>query len=330
MKPALLVIGPSRSGSSALTAVIGLMGGTLPATLLPAGHGNERGHFESKPLMELNTEAMALHGIGYWDPVPIPPAWFASAEATAYARRIAALIIAEYGDAALPVIKDPRLCRLAPLYLTALAELGRSPRAVIPLRHPGEAASSLAGRDGTLAETAELLQIRELLGAERFTRGVPRAFSRFDALLSDWRGAMAHLADALDLRWPLTADDAAAGVAAFLAPELRHFVHVAPHAGPLATRLWDAILAGLAGDETTLRGVFDAVAETSDEFDRLGGPWQMAWRQRALAAEAQMVQWVGEGAGARAALAEEIAALRGSFSWRVTAPLRALGRLLGR
>jgi hypothetical protein len=338
MPVALLVIGPSRSGSSALTAVMGLLGATLPRTLIPPGKGNERGHFESQRLMELNSDILALHGGTYWDPIPLPPAWFASAEAAGWARRIAGLITEEFGDAALPVIKDPRLCRLAPLYFAALAELGRTPLAVLPLRHPGAGAASLSGRDGTLAETAELLQVRELLGAERHTRALPRALVRYDALLADWRGTMATVAAGLGLAWPVAFDDAAAVVADFLEPAMRH--HDGAPAGSLALRLYEAALAGAGGDEAAMRTAFDTAGSVLDELDRLNRPWQVLLRARAGAADTTLAAQAAERrrlekevAGLRRDLADadaEIARLQATASWRLTAPLRALGRLFAR
>ena len=332
MKPALLVIGPSRSGSSALTAVLGMLGATLPATLLEAGPGNERGHFESRPLMALNDEVLRSHGGNYWDPAPIPPGWFGSAEAAGFVERIAATFAAEYGDADLPVLKDPRLCRLAPLTLAALGRLGRRPLAIVPLRHPAEGAGSLSARDGTAAETAELLQVRELLGAEAVTRGLPRALSSYGELLADWRGLTARLAERLGITWPVVAATAAAEVEAFLAPGLRHVAGGAG-GGALARRLWAAFEAGLGGDEARLRAECDAVAAVIDEVDRLSAPWLRSLRDRAAVSAAEATAW-REAAEARAALLAareaELAGVRASASWRLTAPLRTLGRLLRR
>ena len=322
MRPALLVIGPSRSGSSALTAVLAMLGAALPANLIPPGPGNERGHFEPQRLMELNTEILAAHGIRYWDPIAIPPAWFASVEAAAFTTRIAETIAAEYGESPLPLIKDPRLCRLAPLYFTACARLGLAPHAVIPLRPPGEAAASLSARDGTRPETAELLQVRELLGAERHTRSIPRAWTSYDALLADWRGTTAAIAATIGIAWtPPT--DAGAAIDAFLAPALRHQLPATGTAGSLARRLHAA---AATADEPAIRAAFDAVRGILDEHDRLLSPWQSTWRARLAALEAQTHTQADELAQRDALLA----AYEHSTSWRLTRPLRGLIHLLRR
>lgn len=321
MKPALLVIGPSRSGSSALAGVLVRLGATAPATLMPAGKGNERGHYESDRLMRLNDEVLAAHGLTYWDPLAIPPGWFGSGEAGIFAGRIAEALVGEFGDGPLPVIKDPRLCRIGPLYRDALARLGWEGRAIIPLRHPGAAAASLVARDGTLAETAELLQVRELLGAEAQTRGMRRAWVRYEALLADWRGTMDGLAAALGIAWPV----AAPVVDDFLEPGMRH--QDTATSGVLAERLH-----GFAahGDGPGLQAGFDLVAGVLAEHDRLLAPWLRAAPSQA--AVAQLSRAHAETLAARdaalAACAADLAKLKASTSWRITAPLRAVMHLL--
>ncbi len=335
MRPALLVMGVSRSGSSALAGVLGLLGAALPEHLLGAGPGNERGHFEPLLLMELNEAILRVHGGNYWDPIAIPPAWFDSAEATVFANRIATTIAAEYGPRALPVIKEPRLCRLAPLYIRALAQLGMTAHAILPLRHPGEAAGSLTRRDGTDPATAELLYVRDLLGAETFSRGMKRVWSSYDGLLTDWRATAAHVASTLDIAFPTPAAQAATAIEAFLAPEMRRFdgARAQDTAGPLARRVWQAAQPGLIGDETALRAGFDAVQEIAAELDRLTIPSQSILRAR-LATALATIQAQGQDIArltADVAVREESQAiLRASTSWRLTAPVRALGRLFGR
>lgn len=279
-RTALVVVGPSRSGSSALARVMNLCGAALPATLLPGGLGNDAGHFEPARLVALHDRILAGQGATWWEPLPLPTDWLLSPAAEAHAIGIAEIIAEEYGAAPLILIKDPRLCRLLPLTLRALEILGIAARIVLCVREPGESARSLTRRDGTDPLTAELLVVRDLLGMEGFSRAAPRVWSGYAGLLADWRGAMAHVARGLGIVWPSV--DAAA-IEGFLDPALRHEAPTgAPSAGPLALRLWAACALGVAGDDAAARAAFDPVRAVSDELDRLSAPLLNAvWWQRA-------------------------------------------------
>ena len=71
-RQALIVLGPHRSGTSALTRVLGLSGAALPANILPAedglhNDGNTRaGFWESRILHKLHEEALESAG-SKWD-----------------------------------------------------------------------------------------------------------------------------------------------------------------------------------------------------------------------------------------------------------------------
>src|SRR5581483_5443085 len=94
------------------------------------------------------------------------------------------ILRSEYGDSTLFVVKDPRLCRLIPLWLAALERYGARPSFVITTRNPLEVAGSLRARNGFSATKSYLLWLRHLLDAERDSRGFPRVFTSYEQLLS--------------------------------------------------------------------------------------------------------------------------------------------------
>src|SRR5271169_695327 len=73
---------------------------------------------------------------------------------------------AEFSGAALPVIKDPRICRFAPFWLEVLREMQKAPRIVIPIRSPLEVAQSLEKQQGVPLNEGLLLWLRHNLDAE--------------------------------------------------------------------------------------------------------------------------------------------------------------------
>jgi hypothetical protein len=272
-KVALIVIGVSRSGTSALTRVINLLGATLPENLLPAGHGNERGFWEPRDIVELSDEILRSFGSGWCDNRPLPDDWCDRAIANGYIDRITATIERCYRGASLIVIKDPRLCRLAPLYFAALNKLRYTPRVVIPVRAPGETIASLHRRDDTDPRIAELVWVRHILETEAATRGHPRVWVSYDRLLQDWRSVAAVIANSLDLTWPVALNTAEPAVSAFIEPALRHFDAArqdpAFAVGQTAARLYTCLQNTAADQETRVRQDFDQVRATIHDLDRL-------------------------------------------------------------
>jgi hypothetical protein len=272
-RTAIVVLGVSRSGTSAFTRIINLLGAALPRDVLAPGAGNERGHWEPAALVALNEEILRAHGRDWSSPEPMPPTWFTSAYARHLVERTAAVIADQYEGADLIVIKEPRLCLLGPLTFGALERLGYAPRVVLPLRHPAEVVGSVGRRDSMGACSGELLWLRHLMEAEAASRGYPRVWMPFERVLVDWRHAVRQIGRELSIRWPVDPAHAAARIDAFLEPMLRHVVvgrNVPPSiVGPLATRLWDAALDASAGDDAEAAAGFDAVRLVAQEFDRL-------------------------------------------------------------
>jgi hypothetical protein len=167
-------MGVGRSGTSALTRVLGLLGACLPRNILAPNVGNEHGHWEPNRIVVLNDEMLRLHASDWSDSRAFPKDWFASREAEEFIDRAVALIEDEYEGAPLVVIEDPRIGRLAPIYMAALGKSGYSPRAIIPLRYPSEIIGSLQRRDGTDPFTSELIWTRHMLETEATTRQCPR------------------------------------------------------------------------------------------------------------------------------------------------------------
>ena len=230
---------------------------------------NTKGYWEPLPIVELHNRLLAEAGSAWddWgrlDPERIDPG---AAEA------LAGLYAAEFGDAALAVLKDPRICRFVPLWRAVLERLGVAPKVVIALRHPLEVAGSLAGRDGMALDEALLLWLRHCLEAEAATRGLPRSFLRYADLMADWRACVDRLAQDLELDWPTPPEAAAEGIADFLSRDMRHHA-VAEAEGPLAPWVDEsrAALDDLArADAAAPRARLDAVRAALDAADGLMG-----------------------------------------------------------
>lgn len=226
---AILVVGMHRSGTSALTRVLNLLGADLPMNVEGPGVGNEIGHWEPKSAVQLHREMLADAGSTTNSPINFAPAWFDGRSAAVFAERIAALVGEEYGSSRFFVMKEPRATLFVPTWIAALDRLGIEPHFVIPFRHPLEVARSLTARQQTVvphsiwpAARGVALWMRYVLAAEKYTRGHRRSFVSFDALLSDWKSELARIARQLDVAWPNKPALAAAEIDTFLNARHRH------------------------------------------------------------------------------------------------------------
>ncbi|MFO7640199.1 MAG: hypothetical protein R6X17_02730, partial [Candidatus Competibacteraceae bacterium] len=219
----LLVLGMHRSGTSPLTRLISLLGADLPSRLMPpAKNNNETGFWESVDLWQLHDELLASIDMAWDSPLPLDEAWFDSSAAQGYRWRLLDYLRRDFADSDLFVIKDPRICRLFPLWRQVLADFQTQPGVVIPLRNPLEIAASLEARDEFVPAKSLLLWLRHMLDSERFTRDLPRFFVTYEQLLRDWRSVATHMADTLEIHWPRHIHHAQLEIDEFLSSGRRH------------------------------------------------------------------------------------------------------------
>jgi len=220
-RDALVVLGMHRSGTSALAGMLGLAGAQLPSTLMSANSSNPRGFFESDRLFELHEELLAELRTHWRDISPLPSGFASSPEGSRWTRRLAKAVDEEFGDAPLLVLKDPRICRLVPLWERVLSRKRIRPAYILAVRNPLDVAASLRAEHDIDESTGLLLWLDHVLRAERDTRGRPRVVITYERLLQDWRRSLARIQDRLKL--PLTglSRGAEAEIDAFLSRDLR-------------------------------------------------------------------------------------------------------------
>jgi hypothetical protein len=217
---AAVVLGMHRSGTSALAGVLGLKGFAAPRNVLPSSAVNERGFWESERMNALNDELFAelgtnWHGLDGIRVESRSERWVQDARA-----RTRTILSDEFDIGVRPLVKDPRLCRLLPLWQPAIAGSCRSAVYVITLRNPIDVAKSLAKRNDFDLELGYLLWARYYLDAEYHTRGLPRVVLTYDGLIANWRASLDAIAKA---GVEVDRDSASDGeVDNYLSVELRH------------------------------------------------------------------------------------------------------------
>ena len=221
-RTAVMIVAMHRSGTSALSRALNLLGGDMPPRLIEADQWNAAGYWESKPIKDLNEE-MLLSGGGEWSEwLEFNPDWFKSSAMQRFRDRAIELVGSEFTDSPLFIFKDPRLSILMPFWRSIFDELGIDQVAIHPLRNPVEVARSLERRNNFLMSKGVLLWLRYTLDGERGTRGLRRIFTTFDDLLEDPAGLIERTQDDLGLIWPRNSVKARREIAQFLSADMRH------------------------------------------------------------------------------------------------------------
>lgn len=251
---AILVLGMHRSGTSALTRVLNLLGADISSNLMAPDKGNETGFWESTEIYQIHERLLASLGRTWFDVTPLPAGWSETSAADLAVQELAGLLRRDFASSRLWIVKDPRMCRLVPLWLRTLAVLGVSPVPVLVVRHPDEVAQSMykmVGEHHKMPEGAafaRMLWMEHLLDAEKETRGLPRALVTYEELLKDWPVTMDRLGRELSLSWPRGIEAARGEIEAFLNTQQRHHVaagdahgdEVAPEKSDWSHRLYAA------------------------------------------------------------------------------------------
>ena len=301
----ILVLGMHRSGTSAITRVLNLLGADLGDRLLPAVEGvNDAGFWEHADAVALDDKLLHWHGRPWHSVQPVAPADIGDDLLRQARLDIGALIRRDFTDASLWAIKDPRMSLLAPVWIRALLEAGIAPRVLVSVRHPDEVAASLQRRDAITGAHADLLWGTYFVAAVRASAGHRRAICDYAGLLTDWTGTLARIGDALDVQWPIDQVTARTAVETFLRPEQRrHHAHGIEVGDP--DPLHASVLALYAGAVAIAEGragwdVLDPAIETFERVQRHAAPhvqellehvWAHA--ERARTAELDLVRLRG-------------------------------------
>jgi len=215
------------------------------------------------------------------------------------------------------------MCRLVPLWIQTLVHLEIEPLALISVRHPAEVAASLQTRNAFDPALSNLLWLRHVLDAERYTRGITRSVFKFNDLLCDWRRTVRRIGEDLQIGWPIAPQSAAMEIDGFLSPDDRHYWADRNHDNlpDLVSAVYEALV-----NETEVN---------RKRWDQRNWDHLRAELDRATAIYGDLLSNKEyEVAALKASLDEaereiehlnaDRSALLSSRSWRITAPLRTI------
>lgn len=223
-KVAVLILGMHRSGTSMLGGVLDQLGCQGPKSLLQATGDNPKGYFESSKVMALNDDILNALGSRWDDWQAFDPGWQDSPRFVEFRARMTDVLATEYGNASLIYLKDPRLCRLLPLWREVLVDVGYTPMCIHTHRNPADVSRSLACRKTSHVEPelGMLLWLRHILDAEVASRGLPRIFTSYTRILNNWNQFSDMAEEAFGFSWPVPRNMRDARLRDMVDPALRH------------------------------------------------------------------------------------------------------------
>jgi hypothetical protein len=242
---AICILGMHRGGTSALAGMLNYLGVDLSDRLMPNGPDNPKGFWEHGQIVGYSIGLLSALNSHFDDIRPLPPGWENSQPALSCRQGLVGVLRADFHDKQLWGFKDPRICRLLPMWHGIFDDLGVVPGYCLLARHPDEVAASLWARGGYSYNQALLLWLGHMLEAERQTRSRQRVLLTYDQITGDWRRQAWKIAVALGIFYPRSPENAGERIDQFLEPSLRHH-----RAGQVAT----------AGQAVCLRGADARIA----------------------------------------------------------------------
>jgi len=216
-----VILGMHRSGTSALGGALQLLGVNFGERLFPPGKDNEKGYWEHPEIVALHDELLRSLGSRWDDDKPLPSDWVEREITRDVRSRLIQILESDFAHSSLVGLKDPRMCRLMPLWFPIFQAMRLVPHFVLVVRHPWEVAESLAKRDAIDHSKSYLLWLEHVVQAESATRGHERAVVCYEEMIHAPVAILGALRKQLggNLRPP---SGVRTSLRDFLLPSLRH------------------------------------------------------------------------------------------------------------
>lgn len=220
---AIAILGMHRSGTSAITRAVNLLGFYLgdETKLMGRGADNPEKFWEHLGICRLQERLLAqLHRS--WDTAsPLPEQWHLSETFHQFRNELRDLVAADFSAHSFWAWKDPRSCLLMPLWRDILEELQTDLHCIFVVRNPIDVANSLNRRDPISFNKAMGVWFNYCVTALKDTAAVPTAFVSYDRFVASCETEMRRCLDILNLQleygqlWQ-------ENIISSICPELRH------------------------------------------------------------------------------------------------------------
>lgn len=219
---ALLILGMHRSGTSAVTRVVNMLGAEIGDNLIPPGDDNPSGFWEHAEVVRINEKLLKALGRTWYDMRDMPEGWLDSAASKIAFEQAVQLIRRDFGTSRWCAVKDPRMCLTARLWINAFRAEEFEVGCLFVVRDPREVVESLHRRNDWPRASLYLMWVQYLLEAVARTQDCPRSMVTYDRVLADWRAEVKRVAADLHFTWPVGDGQVAGDIDGFVDPHQRH------------------------------------------------------------------------------------------------------------
>jgi hypothetical protein len=284
-KRAFVVVGMHRSGTSAMTRTLSLLGAALPKRVMEAHDDNPVGFWEPQSVADLNDEILQALDSEWDDVFAFRPKQYLSNFDHFYIGRAVEVLNAEFNGSEVIALKDPRISVLTKFWDRALREAGYATHYIVMVRNPLEVADSLRIRNAFPREKSLLLWSSYMLALDGDTREQKRTFVAFDQLMSDWRAVRDRIQTEAGIPFFRDTPAAAIEIDRFIDGRLRHHEFAAddllaradvPEEVKALYRIFSDACYGQPVDPVAV----DKVREEFEKIDAFVGPVVADLRQR--------------------------------------------------
>ena len=204
----IVVAGMHRSGTSWVSAILANAGVTPTSDLIPPHPvDNPQGYFESREVLRINNAFLASHGLSWKQPDSLQPDCFDGPLAKRSREEIRAFLEDTRSVGEVVLLKDPRFCRLLPLWLPELKGNFGDPIVVHVLRRVDAVYQSLARRAQqsdtvkaavTSTSQAHLLWLHYNLELAQHARQLPYLVVAYESMVARPKSAIRQLTSRVD------------------------------------------------------------------------------------------------------------------------------------
>ncbi len=281
-KRIIVVLGMHRSGTSAITRGLNVLGVDLGERLMPSAEGvNAKGFFEDLDVYALNVEILQAIGSDWDCLAPIEPRDVETLHRQGYFLRAVDLLRQKTNNIPIFGFKDPRVTKLLPFWQSVFIHCGFDTGYVLAIRNPLSVALSLAKRNGFSHEKSYMLWLGHTLTVIAHTQAYPRVLVDYDLLLEAPQTTIALIANQLDLA--INTQSSQTYQTEFLEQELRHNFYTVNDlrhdeaCPPLALEIYTHLLdAARDGTEIKKPEFHTRTTAWINEYDRLKSSLRLA------------------------------------------------------